>query len=110
MPPPEVAMTVTIQIPSSLQAYSGCAQQLSLAAATVGQALAELKDLQPALYISVCDETGSVRRHINLFVNSQIVCFRDPQAAAFSEQDSQGFETPLKPGDVLSILPAVSGG
>jgi molybdopterin converting factor small subunit len=46
----------------------------------------------------VCDETGAVRRHINLFVNSSHV------------RDRDGLDTPLAAGDVLTILPAVSGG
>ena len=44
------------------------------------------------------DETGAVRRHLNVFVNTENV------------RDLNGVETKLSPGDVLTILPAVSGG
>ena len=60
-----------------------------------------LKDLQrsqSALYRNVCDETGTVRRHLNVFVNSDNV------------RDLDGIDTTLTPGDVVTILPAVSGG
>ena len=47
---------------------------------------------------SICDETGTMRRHVNLFVNSSHM------------RDRQGIDTPLAPGDEVTILPAVSGG
>jgi molybdopterin synthase sulfur carrier subunit len=50
------------------------------------------------LYRNICDETGMVRRHLNVFVNSDNV------------RDLDGVDTRLAPGDVLTILPAVSGG
>jgi molybdopterin converting factor small subunit len=50
------------------------------------------------LYRSVCDETGKVRAHVNLFVNTTHV------------RDREGLDTALVPGDVITILPAVSGG
>jgi len=69
-----------------------------LSAATVREALEQLERNQPAIYQSICDETGAIRRHIHLFVNNSFI------------SDRQGLETTLAPGDVLSIVPAVSGG
>jgi molybdopterin converting factor small subunit len=91
-------MTITVHIPSPLRAYCGGARELSLAAASVRAALEQLERSHPSLYRSVCDETGRVRRHVNLFVNTAHVGDRD------------GLDTALVPGDVLTILPAVSGG
>jgi molybdopterin converting factor small subunit len=64
----------------------------------VRAALEEIERRHPALYRSVCDETGAVRRHVNVFVNTAHVRERD------------GLDTQLEPGDVVSILAAVSGG
>lgn len=92
-------MTVTIQIPATLRAYCHDATaELMLSAATVRSALEQLEQSHPALYQSICDETGTVRRHVHLFVNNNLV------------HDREGLETPLAAGDVLSIMPAVSGG
>jgi len=91
-------MTVTIYVPTPLRAYSGGASELFLSVQSVRAALEELERSHPALHRSVCDETGAVRRHINLFVNSSHV------------RDLEGLDTALVPGDVLTILPAVSGG
>jgi molybdopterin converting factor small subunit len=81
-----------------LRAECGGAAELCVSAATVRAALEQLEQSHPALYRSVCDETGAVRRHVNLFVNSSFLHQRE------------GLDTALVPGDVLTIMPAVSGG
>ena len=90
--------TVTIHVPGPLRAYCGGVAQLTIAAPTVRAALEDLERSQFALYRNVCDETGAVRRHVNVFVNSDNV------------RDLDGLDTALAPGDVVTILPAVSGG
>jgi len=90
--------TVTVHVPSMLRAECGDAAELALAAASVRSALGEIERRHPSLYRSVCDETGVVRRHVNLFVNDSNV------------RDRDGLDTALAPGDVVTILPAVSGG
>jgi molybdopterin converting factor small subunit len=91
-------MTVTVFVPGPLRDYSDGASELSLPAASVRAALEELERRHPRLYVSICDETGRVRRHVNLFVNSDNV------------RDRGGLDRALAPGDTLTILPAVSGG
>jgi molybdopterin converting factor small subunit len=90
--------TVTIRIPAPLRASCGGAAELPLAAASVRAALERLERGHPSLHRNVCDETGAVRRHVNLFVNEHHI------------RDLAGLETRLSPGDILTILPAVSGG
>jgi molybdopterin synthase sulfur carrier subunit len=91
-------MTVTVFVPGVLRDYCAGAAELALPAANVRAVLDEIERRHPALYRCVCDETGAVRRHINLFVNTSHM------------RDRQGLATALGPGDVLTILPAVSGG
>jgi sulfur-carrier protein len=90
--------TVTIHVLGQLRPYCGGAAHLSVSALTVRAALDDLERSQSALYRNICDETGRVRRHLNVFVNSDNV------------RDLDGVDTPLAPGDVVTILPAVSGG
>ena len=90
--------TITIHVPGALRAYCAGATQLSIPAKTVRAALRDLERNQPALYRNICDETGRVRRHLNVFVNSDNV------------RDLDGIDTTLMPGDLVTILPAVSGG
>jgi sulfur-carrier protein len=91
-------MGITVHIPSPLHGYCSGASQLQLSVASVRAALEELERRYPSLYSNICDETGKVRTHINLFVNKSHV------------RDRQGLDTTLAPGDDLFILPAVSGG
>ncbi|MGQ0733996.1 MAG: MoaD/ThiS family protein [Acidobacteriota bacterium] len=92
------APTVTLHVPGPLRQYVAGAAELSLSASTVRAVLEDLERREPALYRNVCDETGAVRRHLNVFVNADHV------------RDHQGMDTGLTAGDVVTILPAVSGG
>ena len=92
------APTITIHVPTILRHRCGGASELSLAATSVRAALDQIEARHPSLYGSVCDETGAVRRHVNLFVNTANI------------RDREGLDTVLAPGDTLTILPAVSGG
>ena len=66
-------VAITIHVPGPLRTYCEGAAQLSISADTVRAALEDLQWSQSALYRNVCDETGSVRRHLNVFVNSDNV-------------------------------------
>jgi molybdopterin synthase sulfur carrier subunit len=93
-----VSARITVVVPTLLVSYCGGKSDLELQAATVRGALDELEQRFPRLYPNICDETGAVRRHINVFVNSDHV------------RDREGLGTALADGDVVTILPAVSGG
>ena len=90
--------TVTVFIPGLLRDYCDGAARLTMTVSRVRAALEQVEARYPVLYRSVCDETGAVRRHVNLFVNTE--CIRD----------LAGLDTALAEGDELIILPAVSGG
>lgn len=91
-------MTITVLVPGPLRACCGGASELLISATSVRAALEELERRYPSLHRNICDETGTVRRHINLFVNTSHV------------RDRDGLDTALVPGDEVTILPAVSGG
>jgi sulfur-carrier protein len=90
--------TITIHVPGPLRTYCAGAAQLSISAHTVRAALEDLQRSQSAFYRNVCDETDRIRLHLNVFVNSDNV------------RDLDGIDTTLTQGDVVTILPAVSGG
>lgn len=81
---------VLVHIPASLRAYWGGDAKHELDAATLAEAMRSLGPLSTR----VLDDAGAVRKHIHLFVNRA-------QAT---------LERPLREGDVIHILPAVSGG
>ncbi len=92
------APTVSIVVPGMLRQYCRGSTRLGAEAASVRDLLAELERTQLPLYINLCDETGAVRRHIGVFVNESHI------------RDLEGLDTKLDAGDVVTFLPAVSGG
>ena len=92
------APNITIHVFGQLREYCAGASELSVSAHTVRAALEQLERDQPLLYRNLCDETGKVRRHLNVFVNTRNV------------RDLDGVDSTLADGDVVTFLPAVSGG
>src|SRR5262245_32053003 len=96
--PPWKRMAITIHLPAALRACCDGASKLSVSAANVRAVLEHIERSHPSLYRSICDETGALRRHVNLFVNTSHM------------RDRDGLDTALVSGDTVTILPAVSGG
>ncbi len=92
------ANDITVHVPTPLRKYSGGASELAVRGANLREGLGDIETRFRDLYGSVCDETGAIRRHVNVFVNGANV------------KDGKGLDTPLAPGDAVMILPAVSGG
>jgi molybdopterin converting factor small subunit len=88
---------IRVAIPRELRELCGGRTELLLRARDVRGVLAELNRLHPEVHVRLCDERGSTRPHINVFINDQL-CARAK------------FDQPLQAGEVVTILPAVSGG
>lgn len=96
-------MSVTIELPGSLRDLNeGRAavelEDASPAMSTVGDALAALRDVRPAVYDRLVTERGEVRTHVNLFVNGEEI------------RQTGGLDTPLAEDARILVVPAVSGG
>ncbi len=89
---------ITVCISSALRDFCGGESEIRLRAPTLRAMLDELERTHPRLHRAVRDESGRVRRHVNLFVNELHMSERG------------GLDAALTPGDVVTILPAVSGG
>jgi len=90
--------TVTITIPGMLRDTCGGARELRLDASSVRELFEDLEQRHSALYRSICDETGRVRKHVGVFVGMYHI------------RDREGLDTELHDGDVITIVPSVSGG
>jgi molybdopterin synthase sulfur carrier subunit len=91
-------MAVTIRIPTQLRELCGGASEVSLEGGTVKELLAALDATHPGFAQRLHDETGGLRRFVNVFVADEDIRFLD------------GIDTPVAPGQVVSIVPAVAGG
>lgn len=87
-----------IRIPAPLRKLTADQELVTAEGATVGELLDALDAQFPGLKERICDETGQVRRFVNIFLNDEDIRF-------LQERD-----TPVKDGDELSIVPAVAGG
>ena len=91
-------MTATIRIPTPLRAATGGASTVNVEAGTVGEALASLEQAHPGVSERLLDDSGQLRRFVNVFVDDEDVRFQ------------QGLDTPVADGATVSIIPAVAGG
>lgn len=91
-------MSATVRIPTQLRALSGGAGQVTVEATTVGEALKALDAAHPGFADRLFDQTGALRRFVNVFLAEEDVRFLD------------GLSTPVPDGATLSIVPAVAGG
>ena len=91
-------MTVTIRIPSQLRPLSGGSNEVPVDGTTVAEALKSLEAAHPGFADRLFDESGKLRRFVNVFVAEEDIRFLD------------GLDTPLSEGTTLSIVPAVAGG
>lgn len=93
-------MSVTVRIPTILRSYTGGAATVTVAPAepTLAGTLAELESQYPGIANRILDDSGALRRFVNLYVDDEDVRFE------------QGLQTATKDGCRVSIIPAVAGG
>jgi molybdopterin synthase sulfur carrier subunit len=91
---------VHVHLPGALRPYAAGRRLLDLAlpGATVGELLRTLQGSYPGVHQRVVDELGSLRPHVNVFVNGESIRYLE------------GLATPLDEGDEVWLLPAISGG
>ena len=65
---------------------------------TVAAILDELNGRYPGLADYLVDENGRLRRHVNIFINKELI------------KDRQTLSDPVSPSDQLHIFQALSGG
>lgn len=91
-------MAVNIRIPTPLRKLTHDQELVEVAPGTVGTAITELQAKFPGIKERLVDDTGQVRRFVNVYVNEEDIRFL------------QNNDTPLKDGDDVSIIPAIAGG
>jgi sulfur-carrier protein len=93
-------VSVTVLLPGVLAEVAGGSRRLQLdpAPADVAALLDELAAAYPLLVRRLRDETGALRRHVNVYVNGADV------------RGEQGISTRLPAGAQVQVLPSVAGG
>ena len=91
-------MSLKVRIPQPLQKLTLGKDLVEVSGLNVQSMLDDLEKQFPGIKARICDETGKLRRFINIYVNEEDVRFL------------KGDETELKDGDEISIIPAIAGG
>jgi len=93
-------MSVTVRIPTILRTYTGGASELTVSPAedTLAAVIEALEVAAPGIRARVLDDTGALRRFVNIYADDDDVRFTD------------GLATPTPDGAKISIIPAVAGG
>ena len=91
-------MPTKVRIPTPLRKLTNDEEVVEVSAATIGDAITELQVRYPGIKDRLLDETGAVRRFVNVYVNEEDIRFL------------QNKDTKLKDGDEISIIPAIAGG
>jgi len=91
-------MSVSVRIPTILRTFNGGQAEVTADPGTLREVLAGLDATYPGLAGRIVDDTGKLRRFVNVYVGEEDVRF------------AQGLETPVPSGAHVSVIPAVAGG
>ena len=91
-------MSVTVRIPTTLRPLAGGSSEVTVEGDTVGEVLGSLDAAHPGFADRLLDESGDLRKFVNVFVADDDVRFLD------------GLDTKVPDGETVAIIPAVAGG
>lgn len=91
---------ITLELPNVLCSQNGERSSVVVAGTcrTVGDAISALSGKSPGAHNRIMDESGNIRRHVNVFVNGENIRFLD------------GLSTPVDGNATITVIAAVSGG
>ena len=91
-------MAVTVRIPTPLRRLTQNQPEVEAEGDTVESLIENLEANYPGIKERICDESGNIRRFVNIYLNDEDIRFLDGNATA------------VKDGDEISVIPAIAGG
>ncbi len=91
-------MAVKVRIPTPLMKLTNNKSEVTAEGSTISDIFNSLEAQFSGIKDRICEENGSPRRFINIYVNEEDIRFLD------------GEKTAVKEGDEISIIPAIAGG
>jgi molybdopterin synthase sulfur carrier subunit len=91
-------MAVTVRVPTQLRALTGGAAEVEAAGTSITEVIDDLESRHPGFRERLLDDSGELRRFLNLYVDDEDVRFL------------RGLSTDVPEGARLSIIPSVAGG
>jgi sulfur-carrier protein len=89
---------IKVRIPTPLRPLTKGQGEVEAKAGNITEMIETLNSAHPGLKDRLCDDTGELRRFVNIYVNEEDIRFL------------KGKDTSLKDGDEVSIVPAIAGG
>ena len=89
---------IKVRIPTPLRPLTKGQGEVDTQACTIVEMIDTLNAAHPGIKDRLCDDTGELRRFVNIYVNEEDIRFLQNQ------------QTELKDGDEISIIPAIAGG
>lgn len=89
---------IKVRIPTPLRKLTAEKGEVETEGKSIDEVITSLEQKFPGLKDRLCDEQGELRRFVNIYINEEDIRFL------------KGKETPLKEGDIVSIVPAIAGG
>ncbi|HEY3005901.1 MAG TPA: ubiquitin-like small modifier protein 1 [Kribbellaceae bacterium] len=91
-------MSVSVRVPTILRTYTKGASEVTVEGSTLTEVLDALDASYPGIKGRVLDDSGELRRFVNVYVDNDDVRF------------AEGLQTKVGDGGQISIIPAVAGG
>ena len=93
-----VGVLQAVEAQAGLRLADAVAGTIHVGGATVGEVVKGLVAEYPALESNLIDDSGAIRKFVNVYINDEDIRFLDK------------LETEVNGGDEVTILPAVAGG
>ncbi len=91
-------MAVTVRIPTPLRKLTSDQPEVAAVGSNIESIIENLEANHPGIKERICDESGNVRRFVNIYLNDEDIRFLD------------GTATTVTDGDEISVIPAIAGG
>ncbi|HLU68492.1 MAG TPA: ubiquitin-like small modifier protein 1 [Kofleriaceae bacterium] len=88
----------TVRIPTPLRKLTEGKEEVAAPGKTVGEVIESLEKAYPGIKARICDDSGAVRKFVNIFANDEDIRFL------------KNLDTEVKETDEVSIVPAIAGG
>lgn len=89
---------IKVRIPTPLRPLTKNQGEVDVTAGSIADMVNTLEATYPGIKARLCDDSGELRRFVNIYVNEEDIRFL------------KGKDTALKTGDEVSIVPAIAGG
>jgi molybdopterin synthase sulfur carrier subunit len=89
---------IKVRIPTPLRPLTKGQGEVEVSAGSIIDLIDNLNAAHPGIKARLCDESGELRRFVNIYVNEEDIRFL------------KGKDTSLNAGDEVSIVPAIAGG